>query len=275
MNSNIDIKQKPIKLTRYLSISIFSLFAACLFTLSYADIDPKTMVGAWTLDEGSGKIAKDSSLYKNDGKLISGPNWVGGHFDKALSFDGKTDYIDCGNAESLQITKSLTIMGWVKPDKALGLDNWQRFAARGEFNTGWMIGITIDKRPDLTVTQADAGFVTMYGNTTIKLGQWYHIAGVVDSKAKKVYIYFNGKLDADPKAHSGEMKDPQVSMVIGKSGVAHVYDFHGIIDEVMIFNVALTENDITNLMKSGIKKALAAVSPKDRLASIWGEIKAE
>jgi hypothetical protein len=41
MNSNIDIKQKLIKLTRYLSISIFSLFAAGLFTLSYADIDPQ------------------------------------------------------------------------------------------------------------------------------------------------------------------------------------------------------------------------------------------
>ena len=71
------------------------------------------------------------------------------------------------------------------------------------------------------------------------------------------------------------MKDPRVSMVIGKSGVAHVYDFYGIIDEVMIFNVALTGNDIKNLMNSGIKKVLAVVSSKGRLASIWGEIKAE
>lgn len=66
------------------------------------------MIDAWTLDEGSGKIAKDSSLYKNDDSLKSVPTWVGGHFGKALSFDGKIDYIDCGNAESLQITKSLT-----------------------------------------------------------------------------------------------------------------------------------------------------------------------
>ena len=200
---------------------------------------------------------------------------MGGHFDKALSFDGKTDYIDCGNAESLQITKSLTVMGWVKPDKALGLAGWQSFAARGEYNTGWLLGISNKNRSDLTVSQVGLGIVTMYGKSTIKLGQWCHISVVVDSKAKKVYIYFNGKLDADPKAHSGEMKDPKVSMVIGKSGVAHVYDFHGIIDEVAIFNVALTENDITTLMKGGIKEALAIVSPKDRLASIWGEIKAK
>ena len=216
-----------------------------------------------------------SSLYKNDGTLKSAPNWVGGHFDKALSFDGKTDYIDCGNAESLQITKSLTVMGWVKPDKALGLANWQRFAARGEYNTGWILGISNKNRPDITVSQVGQGIVTMYGQSTMKLGQWYHIAGVVDSKAKKVYIYFNGKLDAGPRPHSGEMKDPKVSMVIGKSGIAHVYDFHGIIDEVAIFNVALTENDIANLMKGGIKEALAVVSPKDRLASIWGRNKGE
>ena len=103
---------------------------------------PETMIDAWTLDEGSGKIAKDSSLYKNDGPLKSAPTQAGGHFGKALSFDGKTDYIDCGNAESLQIPKSLTVMGWVKPEKALGLDNyWCRFATRGTVShTGWIIG---------------------------------------------------------------------------------------------------------------------------------------
>jgi hypothetical protein len=235
------------------------------------------MVGAWMLDEGSGKIAKDSSMYKNDGTLMSSPDWVDGHFGRALSFDGTTDYIDCGNAESLNITKSLTVMGWVNPDKALGLDNWQRFAARGEYNTGWMIGITNTGKPDLTVTNAGGGFVTMYGNTTTDLGKWYHIAGVVDSDARLVYIYLDGTLDNDPKEHSGEMMNPGVSMVIGKSGVAHVYDFHGIIDDVAIFNVALTEDDIKNLMENGIKMALGLtpVFPKGRLTTVWGEIKAK
>ena len=44
----------------------------------------------------------------------------------------------------------------------------------------------------------------MYGKSTMKLGQWCHIAAIVDSKAK------NGKLDAAPRTHSGEMKDPKV-----------------------------------------------------------------
>jgi hypothetical protein len=257
-----------------LTISIFFVAISLMFVgQSYAKIDLQTMVGAWTLDEGSGKIAKDSSIYENDGTLISSPDWVNGHFGKALSFDGKTDYIDCGNAASLNLTKSLTVMGWVNPDKALGLDNWQRFAARGEYNTGWMIGITNVGKPDLTVTNAGGGFVTMYGKTTTELGKWYHIAGVVDSNAKKVYIYLNGTLDNDPKAHSGEMMNPNVSTVIGKSGVAHVYDFHGIIDEVAIFNVALTEDDIKNLMNEGIGPT--AVSSSGKLAITWVKIKAK
>jgi hypothetical protein len=260
---------------RCLSIGVVVLFVACVLTASsYAKIDPKTAVGAWLLDEGSGKIAKDSSGNKNDGTFMNSPKWVDGKFDKALEFDGVEDYVDCGNAESLNITTTITVMGWVKPNNALGLDGWQRFASRGEYNTGWMIGITNAGKPDLTVTNAGGGFVTMYGKTTLELGKWYHIAGVVDSSTRQVYIYFNGTLDNNPMAHSGEMMNPGVPTTIGKSGVAHVYDFHGIIDEVAIFNVALTGDDIKNLMENGLKRALP-VSPKGRLTGVWGEIKAK
>jgi hypothetical protein len=262
-----------MKMTRLTIVCISFIVVSLMFVgISSAKIDPKTVVGAWTLDEGSGKIAKDSSMYENDGTLISDPDWVDGHFGKALSFDGKTDYIDCGNAESLNLTKSLTVMGWVNPDKALGLDNWQRFAARGEYNTGWMIGITNTGKPDLTVTNAAGGFVTMYGKTTTDLGKWYHIAGVVASDAQKVYIYLNGTLDNDPKAHSGEMMNPNVSTVIGKSGVAHVYDFHGIIDEVVIVNVALEPEDIQTIMNKGLGSMLA-VSQSGKLTTTWADLK--
>jgi hypothetical protein len=53
-----------------------------------------------------------------------------------------------------------------------------------------------------------------------------------------------------------------------------VYDFHGVIDEVVILNVALTSDDIKKLMENGIKRALP-VSPKGRLAGVWGELKAK
>lgn len=53
-------------------------------------------------DEGSGNVVKDISGNGNDG-VVYGAMWVDGKFGKALSFDGKDEYIDCGNNASLDI----------------------------------------------------------------------------------------------------------------------------------------------------------------------------
>ena len=52
--------------------------------------------------------------------------------------------------------------------------------------------------------------------------------------------------------------------------------FNGLIDDIGIFNVALTEDDVRNIMKNGIGKAIgiAAVSPSAKLATTWSNIKA-
>ena len=261
---------------RYLPIGVVSLFVACMLTVpAYADIDSENVVGIWRFDENEGEIALDSSEYGNDGKLMNGPARVPGKFGGALEFDGVDDYVDCGNEESLAITTSMTIMGWVKPGDMVSALGWHRFAARGEYDTGWMLGITNTGKPDLTVTNSGGGFVTMYGLTTTEVGTWYHIAGVVDSEAKRVYIYLNGELDNDPLEHSGEMMDPNVPMVLGKSGMDNRYVFHGVVDEVMIFNVALSEDDIKNIMDNGFEGVVSSVSPESRLVTVWGEIKAK
>jgi len=85
-------------------------------------------------------------------------------------------------------------------------------------------------------------------------------------------------LDQDPGAYSGGIKDPGVSTVIGKSwGLAaagdNSYVFNGIVDEVAVFNVAITGDDIKNLMNNGI--STAAVSSLGKSAITWGEIKAK
>ena len=101
---------------RYLLIGVVVLFAAGIMaTQSYAKIDPKTIVGLWLFDEGSGKIAKDLSGNGNDGTL-EGPKWVDGKFGKALNFNGASDYVDTGNNPITDPggTKILSISAWVK-----------------------------------------------------------------------------------------------------------------------------------------------------------------
>ena len=49
-------------------------------TQSDAKIDPKSAAGVWLFDEGSGKVAFDSSDNGYDGKLMGNPKWVDGKF---------------------------------------------------------------------------------------------------------------------------------------------------------------------------------------------------
>lgn len=55
--------------------------------ISYAKVDPGSIVGVWLLDEGRGDVVKDLSENKNDGKIV-GAKWVDGKFGTALEFDG-------------------------------------------------------------------------------------------------------------------------------------------------------------------------------------------
>ena len=66
------------------------LFLIVLMTTTIAlAAAPKGLVGHWHLDEGTGKIAKDSSAEKNDGELWEGAKWVKEGVDKGGNFTGK------------------------------------------------------------------------------------------------------------------------------------------------------------------------------------------
>jgi hypothetical protein len=70
---------------RCLLIGLVVLFVGGMLANStHAAIDPKTIVGLWLFDEGSGNTAKDSSGNKNDGAFMGKPAWVDGKFGKAL-----------------------------------------------------------------------------------------------------------------------------------------------------------------------------------------------
>ena len=112
------------RLTVCISFIIISLMFA---GQSSAKIDPETCVGKWLFDDGAGDVTNDSSGKGNDGE-IHGAQWVGGKFGEALEFNGVSDYVDCGNDASLNITDEITVAAWIKipqPTK-----NFQMFVIR-------------------------------------------------------------------------------------------------------------------------------------------------
>jgi len=107
-----------------ISFIIISLMFAAL---GFAKIDQKSIVGMWLFDEGEGKLAKDGSANKNDGKLIGNPKWVKGKFGEALDFNGSSDYVEVADSKSLDITGDITIVLWF----------YKRPAGRGTFVGKW------------------------------------------------------------------------------------------------------------------------------------------
>ena len=237
-------------------------------------IDPKTAVGAWLLDEGTGNTVKDASGNGNDGKFVGNPKWIEGVFGSALHFNGRNDMIPVGKDKSLRITEG-TMMNWINiqtsndsglssmtipyddgaawdaPYRSLGLGTWQ-----GQLR--YWIAINDQNR------EIQPG--------KIEVDQWYHEAITFDGDTRKAYL--DGELVKEEKG-AGEITygRPAPTAVIGSASVVVKREFfNGYVDEIAIFDVALSEKEINELMDDGLGDILV-VNPLGKVATTWAEIK--
>jgi hypothetical protein len=256
---------------RFLWIGVVVLFIAgvLLTASSFAKLDPKTCVGMWLFDEGSGDIAKDSSGGKNDGTLKNNPKWVEGKFDGALQFNGSA-YVDCGRGENLSITKTITVQAWVEfggsPSSAIIISKYGKSGS----GLSYMLVINGDGGAPGKASWYLSGW--RHFKTPINDSDWHHLAATVSSEGMDLYV--DGKLDtALGGVPNISVSDSTVTIGAPNSN-GWGTGFNGLIDEVAVFNVALLEEDILTLMKKGLKKTLiTAVSPKGKLATTWADIK--
>ena len=262
---------------RFLWIGMVVLFIAGMLTASsYAKLDEKTLVGLWMFDEGNGKTAKDGSPNKNDGALTGNPKWVNGKFGKALEFNG-TNFVDMGNDESLQFDGDVTIVFWARPEEVAG--GRQNIVCKAYGGEGCL---TMEPDGRLSFYWGDNGgngqpYVEVQRPPpgTFQSKEWIHVAETRDVKKRKYNMYKDGKVAATAGwnkcgAHPcGDSTPSGLNLYI-----AHGYagKFRGILDEVAIFNVVLSEDDINTIMDKGLEK-LAAVAPAGKLAAIWADLK--
>lgn len=247
-----------------------------LTTLSYAEIDPKTCVGMWLFDEGSGNVAKDSSGNENDGEFVENPKWVDGKFGKALEFDGVGSYVDCGEDESLNIPTggSVTMCAWVN-SKVGSTATWQAIMAKRD-GASYSYGINLITGAFQVYTSGASGVQGFAYN--LPVDEWVFACGTMSEDPTELYI--NGELFGTVGPGGGVSAIAENPLTIAESFGADVAFgnaeiFNGIIDEVAVFNVVLTADDIKTIMTKGLGAAtgLTAVEPSDKLAATWASIK--
>jgi len=220
------------------------VYAAILLPV-VAQVGWADIVSYWTFDEGSGTIAYDSAS-GNDG-TINGAQWTSGVRGTALSFDGEDDYVDCGNEASTGFSSgdNFTVEAWIKYS---GPTNFRAIAARhddirGTFN--YALGLAEGKLV-FVADQAYEGAIRLSSNINLLENLWYHVAGVYDNKSMSVYV--NGVEQGSALFDEGGLTDRGANFYIGNTGHWSGYEdiryFNGVIDELRIYDTALSDTAI-------------------------------
>lgn len=257
----------------------FSFILMVHFTRqSAAAINPQNIVGAWLFDDGDGEIATDDSVNGNDGELDgaagAGPRWVEGQFGTALTFNGQ-EWVHASDESLPGGIEPRTVSAWMKTGKSFNgiIVNYgshlQKFGPGREVQMGMFNQEVpgyfndIDKNTALV----GSGGAHTGGKTRVNDSKWHHIAGTFDGLTWTLYV--DGEVDGvgEPPTATKPNEGLNIGFPIGP----HDWGFQGVIDEVVIFDVALTEADVKRLT-NGLEAA-KAVSPLGKLAMSWGSLK--
>jgi hypothetical protein len=261
-------------LVRIVFMSFCLLIIGLISTnISYARVNAKTIMGMWLLDEGSGDTVKDTSGNGNHGTIITS-KWVDGKIGKGIEFDG-TGHVEIPASKTTDdFLNGFTYLLWIKPTGAPPNVN-TRVIERDWHNPAIQIGNAPTDFYGSIAVNADQASTNVRGGLW-KMNEWCFVALTYDGTSLVLYVDGENvqekKVDKpDAKPHAATPPANQGSIWFG-SWKAAGWNFIGAIDEVGVFNVALSVEDLKDVMNNGLQKT-AAVSSIDKMAVTWGDIK--
>ena len=204
------------------------------------------MVAAYGFNEGSGTAVHDVSGNNNNG-TISGAQWsTSGRFGSALSFNGTNSLVTIPESASLDLKSALTLEAWVKPTaapsgfqailfKEMPTDT-AYYLYRSGFSAAPVGGVYIGGEQTATAT------------TGLTVNSWSHLALTYNGTVEQLYV--NGALVAS-RNQTGTVQTSTGVLHIGGDSVWGEY-FLGLIDEVRIYNRALSAGEIQTDMNTAI-----------------------
>ena len=234
-------------------------------TLSVSNPPPPTtgLVGAWGFNEASGTSATDSSGTGNTGTVTGATRVAGGRYGGALSFDGVNDLVTVNDANSLDLRTSMTLEAWVRPT---AVNDWRTVILKEQ--PGQLVyalyGSTDNSRPSAHVFTT--GDRALGGPAVLPANAWSHLATTWDGLNLRLYV--NGTQVAS-SALTGTAVASASPLRIGGNTVWSEW-FAGLIDEVRVYNRALTPAELaadrdTAIGGTGLLAARSAATGVKRL----------
>lgn len=215
------------------------------------------LIAYWSLDEISGNITRDDSGNGHDGNIGGNILQVGGKVGKALSFNGVNDSVDLGRWDSLFIGKNqFTFSSWIYPQsifKNRSVSNMYRQAILSNtIDNNALFNFEFSHDYDLPGIFFAMSFYnnpkvnTNFCEGLLQENVWQHVACKVD--VNQSYCFINGVKCPQIGLYSGPFvrQGSAQNMTMGSRPrtEAHYLPFNGSIDEVKIWDRALSDEEI-------------------------------
>jgi len=200
-------------------------------------------VGYWSFDEGDGTTAYDESGEGNDGTLTNNPTWTQGKKNGALKFDGVNDYV-LTNSMNYTSYNTGTLMGWLKLDTIIGDIDFFGWRKSGGYES--YTNLMIDNPTGEPKFYWDDGPTERWiqGDVDVTDNEWHHVVVTQDGTTVKMYI--DSIVQSDTETTSmwwQDMTHSTQSVWIGDAfNTGNM--FPGILDEIKIYNRALSATEI-------------------------------
>ena len=205
-------------------------------------------MAAYAFDEGSGSVVTDSSGSGNNGTVANTVWSAGGKYGGALSFNGSSSLVTIPNAASLQLTTGMTLEAWVNPSVVNA--NWRDVIYKGDDN--YYLESTSQSG---AVPGAGGTFAgPVYGTSALSANSWAFLAISYDKTTVRLYVNGTQVATLAATANIATSANP---LQIGGDSLYGQY-FAGMIDNVRVYNTALTAAQLQTDMNTAVGPYVSA-----------------
>src|SRR5262245_41135825 len=216
------------------------------------------LVAAYGFDENGGVTAADASGNGNTATLFGGTTWVSGHSGSGLSFNGTSSY---AAAPTVPYLANWTVSVWVRSPAAPSSANYSGpVTHETNYQLDWNHGSPSVQGATAVLVNGSwysASFGTLNANT------WYYLAATYDGETLNTYT--NGVLITSNSAPSGPATSDPNPLTFGKNASSAQF-FQGTIDDVRVYNHALTLSEI----QSDMNTPVSGGSPPSGVVAAYG-----
>jgi concanavalin A-like lectin/glucanase superfamily protein len=220
---------------------------------------PSGLVAAYAFNEGIGSTVTDLSGNGNTG-ILSNVLWTSaGKYGKALVFNGNSSLVTVSDSLSLHLGSAMTLEAWINPMHKSTY--WADVISKGnhDYSLG---GISHYANGPPTGAMLGGSSAGTLGSSDLPLNVWTHLATTFDGSTLRFYV--NGEL-VSTEPYSGTIPNSRTPLHIGGNSIVGQF-FTGIIDELRIYQTALTQAQIQSDMDMPISPSLISISvtPRER-----------